>query len=265
MSKVAITRAISPRFNECELTHLARTPIDLTLARAQHRQYEDALRTLGVQVISLPAEPDLPDSVFVEDTAIVLPECAIITRPGANSRKPETESIARALAPYRALYSIQPPATLDGGDVLVLGKTLYVGLGTRSNQSAIAQLQDFLTNYGYTVTGVPIRGCLHLKSAVTQVGRNALLLNPGWVSADHFPGWQIIEVHPDEPAAANAVLVDDAIIYPAHYPKTQARLAAAGIRLLAVEATEVAKAEGAVTCCSLIFEAEVHRAQTTPG
>lgn len=254
--KIAITRAISPRFNECELTHLARTPIDLALARVQHQQYEDALRRLAVQVISLPAEPNLPDSVFVEDTAIVLPECAVITRPGANSRKPETDSIARALAPYRALHHIQPPGTLDGGDVLVLGKTLYVGLGTRSNQSAIAQMQDFLTDYGYIVSGVPIHGCLHLKSAVTQVGRNTLLLNPAWIKPEHFHGWRVIEVHPDESAAANAVWVDDVIIYPSHYPKTQQRLAAAGIRMEVVDATEVAKAEGAVTCCSLIFDVE---------
>ncbi len=254
--KTAVTRAISPRFNECELTHLARAPIDLDLARAQHRQYEDALRALGVRVISLDAEPNLPDSVFVEDTAIVLPECAIITRPGADSRKPETESVIPALAAYRSLRIIQPPGSVDGGDVLVLGKTVFVGLGTRSNESAIAQMQAFLAPYGYTVNGVPIQGCLHLKSAVTQVGRNMLLLNPDWVSASHLPGWQVIEVHPGEPAAANAVLVGEAVIYPAHYPQTQARLAAAGIRLVIVAATEVAKAEGAVTCCSIIFEAE---------
>lgn len=254
--KIAITRAISPRFNECELTHLARQPIHLGLARAQHRQYEDALRRLGVDVRTLPAEPNLPDSVFVEDTAIVLPECAVITRPGADSRKPETESIIRALAPYRALHLIQPPGALDGGDVLALGKTIHVGLGTRSNESAIAQMQALLTPYGYTVRGVPIRGCLHLKSAVTQVRRDTLLLNPGWVSAGHFPGWQVIEVHPDEPAAANAVWVDDVIVYPGHFPKTQQRLVAAGIRMEVVDASEVAKAEGAVTCCALIFEVE---------
>ncbi len=253
--KIAITRAISPRFAECELTHLERAPIDLPLARAQHQDYEDALRRLGIRVISLPAEPDLPDSVFVEDAAIVLPECAIITRPGADSRKPETDSIARALAPYRTLHAIQPPATLDGGDVLVLGKTIHVGISTRSKPEAIAQMQNFLSPYGYTVTGVPVRGCLHLKSAVTQVGQKALLLNPAWVSPDHFPGWQVIEVHPDEPAAANAVLIGDVVIYPRHFPKTRQRLEAVGIRIEPVDATEVAKAEGAVTCCSLIFEA----------
>ncbi|MEJ5224150.1 MAG: arginine deiminase-related protein [Anaerolineales bacterium] len=253
--KIAITRAISPRFAECELTHLERVPIDLSLAQAQHQAYEAALRRLGIQVISLPAEPDLPDSVFVEDAAIVLPECAIITRPGADSRRPETDSIARALAPYRALHTIQPPATLDGGDVLVLGKTIYVGISTRSKPEAVAQMRDFLRPYGYTVTSVPVHGCLHLKSAVTQVGPKTLLLNPNWVSPDHFPGWQVIEVHPDEPAAANAVLISDTIIYPRHYPKTQQRLQAAGIHIEVVDATEVAKAEGAVTCCSLLFEA----------
>jgi len=252
--KIAITRQISPRFNECELTHLDREPIDLKVAAVQHRQYEDALRTLGVDVRSMPAEPDLPDSVFVEDTAIALPECAIITRPGADSRKPETESIIQALNPYRTLHIIQPPGSIDGGDVLVLGKSVYVGISTRSNQSAIDQMQAYLTPYGYTVTGVPITGCLHLKSAVTQVAKDTLLLNPAWVKASHFPGMKIIEVDPSEPSAANAVMVGDAIIYPSHFPKTQQCLDEAGIRMQIVDATEVAKAEGAVTCCSLIFE-----------
>ncbi len=141
---IAITRAISPRFNECELTHLDRTPIDLELARAQHHEYEQALKNLGVEVHSLPAEADFPDSVFVEDTALVLDEVAVLTRPGADSRKAEVESLAKALAPYRKLVRIEAPGTVDGGDILRLGKNIYVGLTTRSNASAIEQMQSAL-------------------------------------------------------------------------------------------------------------------------
>jgi dimethylargininase len=166
---IAITRQISPRFNECELTHLDRQPIDLDLARAQHRQYETALRDLGCEVISLPPEPELPDSVFVEDVALVFDEAAVITRPGADSRKPETESIARALAPYRTLFAIEAPGMLDGGDVLRVGKTVCVGLSSRSNQSSVEQLQRILAPFGYSVKIVEVTGCLHLKSAVAQV------------------------------------------------------------------------------------------------
>src|SRR5215212_4139872 len=141
---IAITRDISPRFNECEITHIERTPIDLDSARAQHHNYVKALKELGCNVIELPAEADLPDSVFVEDTAFILPEVAVITRPGADSRKPETESIIPPLATLTKLIRLHEPATLDGGDVLVLGKRIYVGLSSRSNQEAISQLNEML-------------------------------------------------------------------------------------------------------------------------
>ena len=252
--RIAITRQISPRFDECELTHLDRQPIDLDLARAQHRQYEAALRELGCEVISLPAEPDLPDSVFVEDGALVFDEVAIITRPGADSRKPEAASIARALTPYRALCTIEAPGTLDGGDVLCVGKTVYIGLSSRSNRSAVEQTQRFLAPYGYIVQGVEVTGCLHLKSAVTQVSADTLLINPAWMDRLIFGAMKFIEVDEAEPSAANAVWIDDTVLYPSSFPKTQQRLEDAGLRLKIVDATEVAKAEGAVTCCSLIFK-----------
>ncbi|MEW6286975.1 MAG: arginine deiminase family protein, partial [Chloroflexota bacterium] len=166
---LAITRDVSPRFNECEITHIERTPIDVDRARAQHRGYVNALKQLGCNVLELPAEANLPDSVFVEDTAVILPEAAVLTRPGADSRKPEVESIAQALSPLVKLLTIREPATLDGGDVLVVGKHIFVGISTRSNDEAIRQLQQLLNGYGYTVTGIPLRDCLHLKSAVTRV------------------------------------------------------------------------------------------------
>jgi len=250
---VAITRQISPRFNECELTHLDRQPIDLDLARAQHRQYETALRELDCEVISLPPEPDLPDSVFVEDVALVFDEVAIITRPGADSRQPEAASIARALEPYRTLCTIVAPGTIDGGDVLRVGRTVYIGLSSRSNRSAVEQTQNFLAPYGYAVKGVKVTGCLHLKSAVTQVSEDTLLINSAWVDRSIFEQMKFIEVDESEPSAANAVWIGAAVIYPSSFPKTRRSLEEAGLRLKIVDATEVAKAEGAVTCCSLIF------------
>lgn len=251
---IAITREVSRSIVNCELTHLARTPIDVDRAREQHAQYESALKYLGVAVLSLPEEPTLADSVFVEDTALVLDECAIITRPGADSRKPETESITKILAPYRKLFFIEAPARVDGGDILRVGKKIYVGLSTRSDTNAIEQMQDFLAPFGYEVNAVMVTGCLHLKSAVTQVAKDTLLINPKWVDRNLFSGMKFIEIDPSEPYAANAVLIGDAIIYPTSFPKTQKRLEQAGIKMVTVDADELAKAEGAVTCCSLIFK-----------
>jgi dimethylargininase len=251
---LAITRQVSPAIGQCELTHLERQPIDLTRAQSQHHEYEEALRSLGVDVVSLPPLPDLPDSVFVEDAAIVLDECAIVTRPGADSRKPETELIAQVLAPYRKLFHIQPPATVDGGDVLVVGKDIFVGISSRSNQAAVEQMRSILTPFKYEIHGVRVSGCLHLKSAVTRVGDHWLLVNPAWVEKKNFPGMEFIEIAPSEPYAANAVLVGEQVIYPLSFPETRRRLEAAGIKLVMVDASELAKAEGAVTCCSILFK-----------
>lgn len=250
---IAITRKISPRFNECEVTHIERTPIDLDVARAQHEEYVNALASLGCQVIELPEEPDLPDSVFVEDTAFILPEVAVITRPGADSRKPETESIIRALSPHRPLVRVTEPGTVDGGDVLVLGKNIYIGISTRSNDSAVRQLQELLAKYGYEVTAVEMHDCLHLKTALTKVDDKTLLINPNWVDTSHFKGFDWIEVDPSEPFAANCLPVGDGIIFPTAFPKTKQRLEQKGYKIQAVNVAELAKAEGAVTCCSLVL------------
>jgi dimethylargininase len=253
--KIAITRQVSPAINQCELTHIAREPIDYGRARAQHEQYEGALRSLGMNVISLDAEPDLPDSVFVEDMALVLDECAIMLNPGASSRRPEVASVEKALAPYREIFRIQPPGTVDGGDILTVGRTVYIGISSRSTENAVEQMKAILEPRNYQVRAVNVTGCLHLKSAVTQVSEDTLLVNPEWVSRDDFHGMQFIEVDPSEPYAANAVLAGNTIIYSSSFPKTRSKLQAAGIRMLIVDADELAKAEGAVTCCSLIFKA----------
>lgn len=250
---LAITRDVSPRFNECEITHISRSPIDVDIARSQHHEYVNALKKLGCEVLELPAEAELPDSVFVEDTAFILPETAVITNPGADSRKPETKSIIQAVAPYINILHIRKPATLDGGDVLVLGRQIFVGLSTRSNQDAVNQLNELLGEFGYTVTGVALHGCLHLKSAVTRVDEKTLLINKNWVNAKHFEKFGRIEVDPSEPYAANCLPIGDSILYPTAFPKTRAKLEARGYQVVSVEVDELAKAEGAVTCCSLIL------------
>jgi dimethylargininase len=250
---IAITREVSPSIQCCELTHVPRVPIDLENAFHQHREYAAALTSLGVAVHALPAEPDLPDSVFVEDTAVVLDQCAIITRPGAAVRRAETAAVVDALGPYRELHYIRAPGTVDGGDVLQLGRCVFVGLSQRSNQIAVEQMQALLAPYGYTVRGIAVRGCLHLKSAVTQVAEDTLLINPVWVAKDSLPGVKFIDVDAHEPCAANALLIGRTVIYQPTYPRTNALLDKAGIETMLVDMSELGKAEGALTCCSLIF------------
>jgi dimethylargininase len=245
---------VSPSIAACELTHLPRVAIDLERARAQHRAYEAALRAAGYRVEQLPASPDMPDSVFVEDVAIVFDELAIITRPGAESRRAETPAVAEAIARYRSLRWIEAPGTLDGGDVLVDGRSVFVGISSRTNTEAVAQLRRMLAPFGYTVCEVTVRECLHLKSAATVVAARTLLLNPRWVEPAVFPAFDLVEIDPGEPAAANAVRLRDRVVFPAAFPRTAARLRAHGLRVDTVDASELAKAEGAVTCCSLIIE-----------
>ena len=252
--RLAITRAVSPAFAECELSFVAREPIDLALAHVQHAAYNQVLRSAGCEVMQLPAEPAFPDSVFVEDTAIVLDDVAVITRPGAASRRGEVDSIARALRAHRPLLALEAPATLDGGDVMRVGRTLYVGESARSNRDGVAQLRGLLAPHGYAVETLPIAGCLHLKSAVTLVDDGVLLVQPEWIDVAKLDGFTLIEVDPSEPHAANALRIGDAIVYPTSFPRTQAKLAAAGIEVIAVDVSELQKAEGAVTCCSLVFE-----------
>src|SRR5262245_30003331 len=159
--RIAITREISPAIGRCELTHLPRQPIDLDEARRQHAVYERRLRELGCLVVRLGADEDMPDSVFVEDVAVVFNEVAVITRPGADSRHVEIPAIAEALAKYRRLQSIQPPGRLDGGDVLTIGRKVFIGQSRRTNLAALLQMKDLLQLYGYSVAGVPVDRCLH--------------------------------------------------------------------------------------------------------
>jgi len=254
MALMALTRSPSPALGRCELTFRERAPIDVELAQRQHHAYELALAALGCRIQALAAEPDLPDAVFVEDTAVVLEEIAIVTRPGAESRQRETSSIARALEPLRELRFIRAPGTLDGGDVLKVGNVLYVGRSSRTNESGIRQLGDLVAAFGYRVVPLTVRRCLHLKSAVTLVAHETLLVNPAWIDPVVFPGLQLVEIAAEEPHAANALLLHDTVVYSAAYPGTLEHLRALGLRVTTVELSELEKAEGAVTCSSLILQ-----------
>lgn len=253
---VALTRAVSHSIVNCELTHLEREPIDFARANDQHHGYVAALRELGCHVIELPVLHDAPDAVFVEDTAVVLPELAIITIPGAVSRRAEVETVATALQLYRPCVRLQAPAMLDGGDVLVIRKRVFIGISSRSNTAAVDQVCQILAPYDYATHGVELNDCLHLKTAVTHVGVNTVLLNPAWVNPALFADYQVLEVDEREPFAANGVLIGDVVLYPSAFPHTQQRLEAAGIKLKLVDASELAKAEGAVTCCSILVNEE---------
>ncbi len=258
---VAITRGVSPSMGQCELTFLDRVEIDIALAQEQHAQYEKALEKLGCKIVSLPAEPGLPDVVFVEDTAVVLDEVAVITRPGAESRRTETGPVAQALRAYRELVFIQAPGTLDGGDVLRIGENIYIGASGRSNRAGIEQMAAALDRFGYQVIPVPVRGCLHLKSAVTLVDPDTLLINHAWVDDSTFQDYQHIAVDPREPEGANGLWVGGAVIYSAAHPRPREKLEARALRVVSVDMSEMEKAEGAVTCCSLIFAGGQDRAE----
>lgn len=225
------------------------------MARAvtQHAAYEQALAALGCTVQRLPPEPALPDSVFVEDTAVVCDEVAIIARPGAASRRAEVDTVAAALAAHRPLARIDAPGTLDGGDVLRVGRRIYVGVSSRTNAEGVRQLRDILTPLGYVVQDVAVSGCLHLKTAVTEVARDTVLLNPDWIDAAPFEGLQCIAVDPSEPFAANALRVGDVLLCASAHPLTRRRIEDHGIEVCTVDADELAKAEAGLTCCSILI------------
>jgi dimethylargininase len=251
----AITRTVSPAIVNCELSFIPREPIDLQIARSQHRAYEQLLENLGAHVVSLPAEPALPDSMFVEDPASVLDELAVIFPLGTESRRPEAASLAQTISKFRKLEYIALPGTLEGGDILRIGRKLFVGVTKRSNAEGIRQLAAILAPHHYEVVAVPVTGCLHLKSAVTCLGRNTLLANRAWFDPAPFAGYDWIDVDPAEPHAANALALGNAVILPASFPRTRARVEARGFHVTPLDISELQKAESGLTCSSLIFQA----------
>lgn len=254
MPLTAIVREVSSSINDCELSFHSRQQIDVPRAIAQHQAYQDCLAELGVRLISLPAEPGLPDAVFVEDPAIVVNEIAVISNMGAPSRRPETSSLAPVLSRYRPLKFLVHPATLDGGDVLRIERSVFVGLSRRTNRDGVAQLSDLLGACHYQVSPIEVRGCLHLKSACSYLGDDTVLVNRSWIDPEPLSRFELIDVPEEEPAAANALLVNDVVIMPASFPKTRALLEKRGFHVRTIDVSELQKAEAGVTCTSLIFD-----------
>lgn len=250
---VALTREPARAMDACELTHVERVPIDADAAARQHRGYREALAACGARVVTLPPVEGLQDSVFVEDTAVVLDEFAVLTRPGVESRRGEVRLMEPEVARLRPVVRVEPPATLEGGDVLLLGRTLYVGLSPRTNAEGAAALRRLAAPHDYEVVTVEPRGCLHLKTGCSALDDETVLINPDWVDPAIFRGREVVAAHASEPWAANVVSVGGAVCVSAACPRTAEMLAARGYDVRAVEVSEFSKAEGSLTCLSLLF------------
>lgn len=251
----AIVHAVSPRLAECELTFATRTPIDVDRARHQHAAYCALLNGLGVEVTVVDVSPDHADAVFVEDTAVMLDEVAIATAMGTASRRAEVAAMRPVLARHRRVLDLPPGCTLEGGDVLRLGRDLFVGRSRRTNQAGIEALRSLVAPLGYRVHPVDVDGCLHLKTAATAVGERTLLVNPAWIDPRELRDCDVVQVPDDEPNGANALRIGAAVCLPTSQPSTAALLRARGHTVHCVDIREFERAEAGMTCLSLLFAA----------
>ena len=252
---IAVMRGVPPTLADCELSFREREPIDLERAIAQHAAYAALMRTLGLEVVELPADPAFPECCFVEDVAVVLDEVALLTRPGALSRRGEVQAVEAVLAHYRPIETTPPPATLEGGDVLRVAHTLYVGRSARTNEAGVARLAALAEPHGYRVVPVPVTGCLHLKSAVTALDQERVLVNRDWLDPSPFRGLELVDVAAEEPGAANVLRVAGLVIAHPGFPRTLERVASLGYSVRPLDVSEFLKAEAALTCKSLLFAA----------
>lgn len=250
---IALTRGVSPSIGACELEYLSRQQIDVAVATGQHRNYEACLTALGVHVVSLPASPSLPDGVFVEDPAVVVEEAAVMNRMGSEARRKEVESMAEALGRFRRLKWMREPATLEGGDVMRIGKTLYVGVSRRTNREGVEQLEALLAPFGYRVAPVHVYGCLHLKSACCYLGDRTILVNREWIESGALGEFNTIDVPADESWGANVLRIGDTVLVRSSFPRTRKLLDDAGFHTREIDTSELAKAEGSLTCMSVLL------------
>ena len=257
---VAITHLPSPNMQSYERTYVGDEAIDLGLARRQHAAYCDALRECGAQVTTLDVNAPMPDCVFVEDTALVLDEVAVMMSPGAESRRAEPAGIEPVLRRYRAVKHVRFPGTIDGGDVVVAGRDVYVGRSLRTNDAGIEQLRTLLGAYDYTVTGISVHGCLHLKTACSALPDGRFLVNSDWIDASPLPAERLVHVPASEPWAGDVLVIGERIIVSDAFPRTIELLGALGFTVFPVSLSEFAKAEGGVTCLSLVFRDRGDRA-----
>jgi dimethylargininase len=246
----ALVRRPSPRLADGLVTHIERTPVDLDLAREQWEGYVTTLHEAGWETIEVPPADDCPDGVFVEDTVVMYGDRAVIARPGADVRKPETAAVEELLDElgYDVVH-IEAPGTLDGGDVLKHGGTVWVKVGGRTNQAGVDQLTAYLQPYGATVVGVPVRKVLHLKSAVTALPDGTVLGYPPLV--DDPAVWPSFLAVPEEAGAHVVLLGDDVVLMSTSAPQTRGLLEERGLRVVAVDLSEYEKLEGCVTCLSV--------------
>lgn len=259
MTLLAITRSPGPELARCELTHLEREPIDVGRARAQHRAYQDALRGAGLQVIELPSDPAFPDGTFVEDTAVVLDELAVITSPAPASRRGEWPAVESALRPFRPIVRLPAEACLEGGDVVRVGRTLYLGQGGRTGEAGLRALEQVVRPLGYAVVPVRLGGCLHLKSACCAVDGETLLVNRGWLDAGALSGVRLVDVPAEEPQGANVLALPGAALVSAACPRTAELVRGLGYPVVALDVSELHKAEAGLTCMSLVFRVPAER------
>jgi dimethylargininase len=250
----AITHKVSSRINECELTFIDRSPIDYQLAAQQHDDFEKTLSRLCVSVTSLTANDHYPDSCFVEDTAIVLDELAVICSMGVASRRGESDLIANELEQYRELADVDLPAKIEGGDVVRVGKELFVGQSTRTNKDGIRALHAIVTPYGYAVTPIRTLGSLHLKSACSTIDDETLLVNPEWIDIEPLSDYRLLTTPREESAAANVLTIGGTVCVQAGFDRTIELLSRVVDRVEIVDMSELRKAEAALTCSSILFE-----------
>ena len=251
---IALTHKISPNFQQCEVSHIDRSPIDNELAVRQHQNYCNVLHSAGLEVKELSVSLNYPDSTFIEDTAIVLDEIAILAYMGVKSRRGEVINIEPELAKYRPLKYIQFPATLEGGDVLQMNKQIFVGLSSRTNQAGFKRIKEILSPLGYQVIQISVKGCLHLKSACTMIDHDTLLVNSNWLDMKPLSHFRKINIAEEEPYAANCLSLNDTVYLPEGFPRTSGILAQYGYTVETIEISELQKAEGGLTCSSIIFK-----------
>lgn len=249
----AIARKPCENFARGLTTTVSSEPADYGLMLKQHEAYLAALSAAGLEVIVLDPQPDYPDAHFVEDTAVVAAAVAVITIPGADARQGEEESIIPVLADFRKIERIRAPGTVDGGDVLQVGNHFFIGISQRTNPAGAEQLGQILQRYGHTWTTVPVGAGLHFKSSVNYVGRNTLLVTPDFAGKEQLKRYDQIVLDRAETYAANTLLVNEHLLIPAGYPKTQQQLERLGLKMVELEISEVRKMDGGLTCMSLRF------------
>jgi dimethylargininase len=261
----ALLRGIPDSFPRALAAVAPEHPVDVALARAQHRAYRAGLEALGLQVTVLPAREDLPDCCFIEDTAVVADGLAVITRPGAVSRRAEPEAVEVALDGVEVVR-MTAPATLDGGDVMRVGKTFFVGRSARTNAEGMKQLQAAFAPRGFEVVAVELpAGVLHLKCHCSPLGDGRVLLAEGTIPAEALAGTRVLLVPYAEKDAANCVSIGAQAVVAAEFPRTLELLAKVGFKVHPVPTTEVRKADGALTCQSLIYERAAPSPRAGPG